>query len=299
MQNQAVGLAEAMGAEQIICHTTELKGLWRWMAPYIRWGWNDAEMFQAPWPEVIIACGRKAITAALWLKKHVGIPVVYVQNPYISTRHFDAVVVPSHDNLRDTRAIPMTGACHRISKHLIDQERKTFADRFGHAEKPRRSIFIGGPNRCFDMPLELIQSLVEQMQKEPGTLWVTVSRRTPTEVVHMLQSQADLHLITPKDIPNPYMGLLAWSDVCVLTCDSVSMASEVVAAGVPLYLVKLPGGNKKFQRFHHAIETRGLMRWWHPDEKVDPYDVTPFEEMPRVAACVRQRLEVIQNSHPM
>lgn len=290
MQNQAMGLAEAMGAEQIICHHIELKGIWQWIAPYIRWGWRNTHSFTPPWPEVIVACGRKAILAALWLKRCHGIPVVYVQDPYISPSHFDAVVVPAHDNVSDARVIPMVGACHRVSAITLKQARETFAERFANTEQPRRSLFIGGPNRCFDMPLELIHALIQQLQQEPGSLWVTVSRRTPPAITAMLRAQANLTLITPDDTPNPYMGLLAWSDVCILTCDSVNMASEAIAASMPIYLVKLPGGNKKFKRFHDDIEQRGLIRWWHTAKPVEVYDTKPFGEMSRIAACVNQRL---------
>lgn len=290
MQSQAMGLAEAMGAEQILCHTIKLNGIWRTIAPYFRWGWKNTHNFTPPWPEVVVACGRKAILAALWLKKKHGIPVVYVQDPYISPRHFDAVVAPAHDNVKDARVINMVGACHRVSPNMLKVARETFAERFANTEKPRRSVFIGGPNRCFDMPVDPIRSLIQQLQQEPGSLWVTVSRRTPPEIINMLREQSGLTLITPEDDPNPYMGLLAWSDICILTCDSVNMASEAIAAGVPLYLVRLPGGNKKFQRFHDEIEKRGLIRWWRPGKALEAYAMAPLDEMSRVAQCVNQRL---------
>lgn len=297
MKNQGLGLAEAMGASRIEHHQIKLTKLWHHLAPYLRWNWRDDQrQFQPPWPEVVVACGRKAILPALWLKKNMGIPVVYVQDPYISPRHFDVVVAPTHDGMRShEKVIPMLGACHRISEGSLQQARADFADTLGSAPQPRRSLFIGGPNGCFSMPLLLIQSLIHDVQKEEGTLWVTVSRRTPADIVNMLRQQKNMNLITPGDTPNPYMGLLAWSDVCLLTCDSVSMASEVMAAGVPLYLVRLPGYGRRIARFHEDVESRGLIRWWNPAVPSVPYPTTPLREMDRVAACVKERLAKIES----
>lgn len=292
MRNQAIGLAEAMGALRWEHHKVELHGMLSWLEPYVRLGWADRkQQFQPPWPAVIIACGRKAITSALWLKKHVGRPVVYVQDPYISPRHFDAVVAPSHDDMKSyPNVMPMLGACHRVNEKSLRQARDTFAASLGVTPPLRRSLFLGGANRCFTMPLQLIHELVQELQQAEGTLWVSVSRRTSPEIMNMLRAQKNLNLITPDDVPNPYMGLLAWSDVCVLTCDSVSMASEVMSAGIPLYLVRLPGGNRKFARFHQDIESRGLMKWWKPGLPVVPYSTKPLHEMQRVAAWVHQQI---------
>lgn len=296
MRNQALGLAEAMGASRIVCHRIVLRGLWNWLVPYFRLGWSDTQQqFQPPWPEVIVACGRKAIAPALWLKRNIGTLVVYVQDPYISPRYFDAVVAPAHDRMRDESIIPMMGACHRITEQKLREAREAFADSLGQAHQPRRSLFVGGPNRCFSMPLPLIESLVSHLKREEGTLWVTTSRRTPPDIVSMLRRQTGIMLITPDDTPNPYMGLLAWSDVCILTCDSVGMVSEVMAAGVPMYLVTLPGGNHKFTLFHQDAEKQGFLRWWSADIPTHPYPIQPLCEMERVAALVRERLRRVIN----
>lgn len=289
MENQALGLAEAMQFGQIITHCIKLHGLYKWLAPYISWGWRDKEgQFQEPWPNMIIACGRKAITPALWLKRMYNIPVVYIQDPYISTKHFDYVVAPLHDGVRGENVISMLGACHRVSEEKLAKAAQEFKHLFLDNKKPICSFIIGGPNRSFQMPLHIIQEAIGQLTKtQNGDVWVSTSRRTPIEITNYLKTVPNIHLIMPESPVNPYLGLLAYSDICLLTADSVSMVSECIASKASVYLVPLLGKSKKFSKFYDALGEKGLIRWWSNNTPLQTYEKPSCDEVKRVANHVK------------
>lgn len=62
--------------------------------------------------------------------------------------------------------------------------------------------------------------------------------------------------------PNPYLGYLAHADYVVVTADSINMASEAAAAGVPLYVSRPEACSGRFAAFHEDLMSRGLSRPW-------------------------------------
>ena len=60
--------------------------------------------------DVIVSCGRKSVIPSIYLKKNSKKKVynIHVQNPKVSTKNFDFVVAPEHDNLKGDNVI-LTG----------------------------------------------------------------------------------------------------------------------------------------------------------------------------------------------
>ena len=100
-------------------------------------------------------------------------------------------------------------------------------------------------------------------------LHVLASRRTSSTVLESLSNGPWEFWGPNSTLPNPYIGVLALSDVLVVTPDSITMAREAMSAGPRLgTFVMLPEVTKgKFKRFFdeylHApkVLSRGRDSW--------------------------------------
>src|SRR5471030_647660 len=73
LQNQAIGLAEALGLSYAVKTVGKPKSLWKllppsyWPAPLTLT--ESARALQAPWPDVLITAGRCGVAASLAVRK--------------------------------------------------------------------------------------------------------------------------------------------------------------------------------------------------------------------------------------
>jgi mitochondrial fission protein ELM1 len=299
MENQALGLAEEVGGT-IVIKRVNPRTLWRWVAPYIRFGKKyclrkDSDPLGPPWPELVIASGRHSILPSLFVKEQSRgkTKLVYVQNPSIALALFDAVVCPLHDQIEGPNVIPTVGSLHRIQPERLEKAKKDFAPLFQTLPSPRISILIGGPNKTYTMDREFARTFAHQLlalQKRTGASFlVTPSNRTPPDVIDVLRQELtqDTYLWDGTGV-NPYFALLASADIILVTCDSVCMMTEVCATDKPVYLIPLSGGNTKSRSFHQTLIDRGRVRWWKGEAKVFP--VLPFDENAEVGHKLKKIL---------
>jgi len=157
MENQAVGLAEAMGLTPVVKRVF-LKTAWRILSPHItafkRYAISKkGDQLEAPWPDILIATGRPSILPSLYVKGQSGgrTFTVQLQDP-VSLRHrFDRIVVPAHDGLSGENVIVMDGALHRISPARLAAEAPRWESRFAHIPRPRVAVVLGGPNARYSL----------------------------------------------------------------------------------------------------------------------------------------------------
>ena len=93
------------------------------------------------------------------------------------------------------------------------------------------------------MPERLL-GLAADVVAQGGTPYFSTSRRTPKATVEILADglpkSARLFRWAPDAPDNPYLGLLGLADGLVVTCDSISMAVEIVRLRRPLAILDLP-----------------------------------------------------------
>lgn len=299
MENQALGLAEALNME-ICIKRTKLRFPWSVLTPYFQLGLSaclspQGDSLTTPWPRVLIASGRQSILPALSVKhaSHNKTTVVYIQNPVISPKHFDLVVAPLHDQLTGPNVVVTQGALHRVTPTRLDEEKQKFPQ-FKKLPSPRIAILLGGSNRSYTFDETVAQSLATQLQKLQHTyqagLMISPSRRTEKKHLQFFHTLLDKKTTAIWDGtgPNPYFGMLAWADAVFVTCESISMITEACSTGKPVYLLRLPGGDSKFESFHQNMVKQGYVRWF--DGLFDPAPTTPFNETAFVAQKVKDLL---------
>lgn len=299
-QNQCVALARAAGLNPEI-KTVKLRNPWKAVTPWLPC-FSPAALvvgsseLVAPWPDVVIASGRKAIAPGLWIKKQSGgrTKLVIVQSPVIKDKNFDLVVVPHHDMYKAANAIQIMGALSNITPDDLVLAKEEWRTVFEKLPQPRVAVLIGGNSRTHRMTDEVTMQLAAQLAAlagKGGALMVTCSRRTPPEQQQMLQQAlqgcANVYFYDGQGA-NPYRGMLAWADRLIVSEDSVSMACEAASTGKPVYIVRMEGGSKRFRRFHDLLIGKGCARWFAGE--VAPFSYAPPDDLGMAAAAVKKLL---------
>lgn len=299
MVNQAWGLAETLGYEvelKKIC----LRQPWETLAPYLTIGLGyclakDSDPLLPPYPNLILASGRRAIPPALYIKQKVvgqQSKVVYLQDPRIDPSHFDAVICPQHDGLTGKNVLQTIGATHRITAKKLAQAKADFHHLNPH-NQPVLSVIIGGSTKKYNMDMDFAQRLSDdliQIAQQGWRILITLSRRTPAAVAGKIKSLPSSIYVWNGEGDNPYFGLLGLANAILVTCDSVSMISEVCATSVPVYLYPLPKVYWKHQQFHQSLIDMNRVRWW--SGALEPYMFTPLNVNQDTVAKLKALLSI-------
>ncbi|TAL40232.1 MAG: hypothetical protein EPN97_00425 [Alphaproteobacteria bacterium] len=271
-ENQAIGVAEAMGIEPVV-KRIKLKTPWKQLSPWLAWGHNhaltaDSDAISSPWPDIILASGRQTIGIARHIREQSGGKsfVVYLQDPRFNTKHFDLVIVPQHDPTRGENVLVTKCSTHRITPEKLADAKAKFEKQFHKIPHPRVAVLIGGNSRAHQMTKENAKMLAGQLlqlvdHRKTGLL-ITASRRTGPENEKLLREMLqgpNIHFWDGTG-ENPYFALLAHADFIIVTEDSISMTSEALSTGKPVYIASLEGGATRHDWFHKLLQEQGYTR---------------------------------------
>lgn len=309
-ENQCLAVAEKLGFERPVIKRIGLKWPFSWLCPFLKtvpeWAFTG-DSLAAPYPDLLIASGRKAIPASLFIKKRRRKQTftVQIQDPRIAPRYFDLVAVPEHDPARGANVLVTTAAPTRIDSEKLAMEKQAFAARFEDLPVKRIAVLIGGNSKAHRLTpaiaRKLFADLLPFLQSGEWGVMVTVSRRTPPFIADYLKER----LTTPHCIfwdgrsgdagANPYTAYLAHASHILVTEDSVSMISDAVTTGKPVYIVPLEGGSKRFSRFRQGLEKKGMIRAFNGE--LGDWTYTPPDDAGLVAAQIKKRFANRGQSH--
>lgn len=198
-----------------------------------------------PWPDLILTIGRRPLSPALWIKTQSPETLLVVVGRPPPARWLslvDLVAVPPYYLApQDRRILRLPLPLHRPPLGAVLEEP------LGELPRPITAVLIGGETRPFRFGPKEASDLLSRLRAAfpSGTLYLTTSRRTPPEVIALLQEElpgnARLYRygIDPPS-KNPYLPLLAGADRFVVTGDSVSMITEALHTRKPLWIYEPP-----------------------------------------------------------
>jgi len=300
MENQARGLAEALGAEPVIKRLFP-RVPWRHLPPRLwplplRSPGSAGDALAPPWPDILITCGKRASAPSVAIRRasRGQTFTVHIQDPPFPASAFDCLVVPAHDKLRGSNVIVTRAAVHRVTRAGLDAAAAALRPRLKDMPRPLVAVLVGGSNRRHKVEtadiVRLAQQLASLCRAEGAGLLVTPSRRTGATNEAILRS----HL---EDLPveiwdgkndNPYFGYLGIADAVVASRDSVSMVSEACATERPVYTARLGTTSRRVDAFHAALEDAGVTRPF--DGTLDKWHYEPLNDTAKAAAEIRRRL---------
>ncbi|MDA0654034.1 MAG: mitochondrial fission ELM1 family protein, partial [Proteobacteria bacterium] len=213
---------------------------------------------------------------------------------------FDLVVVPRHDRLRGDNVVTTRGALHRVTGERLRRAADEFAADVAALPRPLVAVLVGGDNGVYRLGPDQARDLGSKLgalARSGAGLAVTPSRRTGASNERILRDAlAGLPAVVwDGGGANPYFGYLGLADAIVVTCDSVSMVSEAVSTGKPVYIFDLPGGSDKFRAFHAGFRADGFTRPLADalaSGALDPWTYAPPDDTAMVAAEVLRRLSL-------
>jgi mitochondrial fission protein ELM1 len=260
-ENQCIGVAEALGIQPVIKKIT-LRHPWKLLSPYL--GFEStltfSEPLTAPWPDILIASGRKSIAISRYIKKHSKGKTftVQIQDPRVNPKQFDLVAVPEHDPTRGNNVIVTVATPNRITAEKLEEAKTEFAHLFSHLTYRRVAT------KRHRFTTSEAQALAEKLSSLSG-LMITTSRRTGDEATAILKDKLNTtdNYFYDGISPNPYMAMLATADVILVTADSTSMISEAATTGKPVYVIPMQGLTQRQQQLIDNFEGK-IEHWTYP-----------------------------------
>lgn len=248
---------------------------------------RDTEVLAAPYPEIVISCGRKGALVCAGLKmREPKIRAIHIQDPQMPPENFDVVVAMQHDRVEGKNVIKTLFALHNISPEMLEAAHRKFAPVFEDYPKPHITVLLGGSTNKYKLTQARMAKVIEQLQdvvsKTQGSLLITPSRRTGASNIEALRQAFSGNkrvYIYDGKAQNPYMGMLASADKILVTNDSVNMMSEAFSTGKPVTIIDLEGHkNTKPYNFGEMIKSRLLITG---------------DEMGKLAREVRNKLYIL------
>jgi mitochondrial fission protein ELM1 len=220
-----------------------------------------------PWPDLVIAAGRRSAPVARWIRKQSGgrARLVHLGRPWAPLRCFDLVVTTPQYGLPARRnvlhnTLPLT----RLDPARLAAARERWAPRLAALPRPLVALLAGGDSPPYvldpDTAARLGREALETARRLGGTLLLTCGPRVRPPAAEALIAAAagagHVHRWRAGDADNPYLAFLALADRFVVTGDSASMLAEASATGRPVTIVPLPEAPRWKWR-----ATRRLQRW--------------------------------------
>lgn len=251
---QALALAARLGVR------TEVKTLvfnWRHSLPNRMLGAGIASLdkdhsddLSRPWPDAVIAVGRRTVPVARWIKAQSGgrCVLIHIGRPRAPLELFDLVITTPQYGLPEApNVIHNTLPVVADPPPGVDSTVKLWAAKFCYLPKPWIAVFVGGnawPLSFSEADAEVLGKRASALAKSVrGSLIVTPSRRTPPAVLAALEEAISVrnYVHGPKDDwGDPHRALLALAERFVVTSDSASMIAEAAITGKPVWLFELP-----------------------------------------------------------
>ncbi len=194
--------------------------------------------------------------------------VVIMRPGVFSSRQFDLVLMPEHDRPRPQKNVLVTvGALSHVTREDLESDFNRLVAAYPALKEetrrvPRIGLLLGGDSKNYALTPSIAVFVCDQMKKvldaRDAELAITTSRRTAPAVAQTVREyfgkdpRCRLVVIASEHNPEGAMGgIFFWSDVLVVSGDSISMVSEACASGKPVVVFEPHTKNapNKVQRF--------------------------------------------------
>jgi len=274
-RSQCLGVADALGLPY---EHRELVYSWRGALPNGLIGRSFTGLSQLtrseivpPWPDIVIAAGRRTAPVARQIKRLSEGRTRLVQIMWPGNtgyQEFDLIAVPRHDNnLKNNNIINVLGSPHQVTGEILRTLKGEWLSRLAGLPSPYLALIVGGTtkNRTFTdtMAIELANQASQLARQTGSSLLVTTSRRTGEAadlLIGSLKGPARVYRWGDAG-ENPYLAFLACADAIIVTGDSMSMCSEACSGTGPVYIYA-PSAliTAKHKRLHDDLFAAGFAR---------------------------------------
>ena len=296
MISQVEGLAKALDIDYIH-QKVELNLFSKLLSPKITPVSNFFfKKFYVPQIDLVISCGRKSVIPSLYLKKNSKKKLIniHIQDPKVSLKNFDYIIVPEHDGLSGQNVINSKGAIHYLTLKEIKDNHDYLKNRIN--ENKQQILFVlGGPNKYYDYDKKGIQLIFENLKalakKYDLQIILIPSMRTPISTIeHASEFFGKENIIIKNIDKKAYLSGLSIAKFLVITCDSTSMISEAAITGKPIYVAQiLPKRDDfRFRQFRDLFFKLNIIR--NLGDKLEVWNYEKLDETSRVASIIKNKI---------
>ena len=289
---QALGIAAALGLHAEVRRIAP-RPFYAFFAPFGPPDPRDVSVVAPPWPDIVIAAGRRTIPYLRKLRRLSGRRVftVYLNRPATGPGTADVIVAPRHDGFFAANVVAPITPANRLTPQLLAHLRRAGDPRLADLPRPRVALLVGGDSRHFRYSRASAAALAELaagLVAQGAGVMATLSRRTPVRVavaLHAALEGAPAFLWDGSgDGDNPYPAMLAEADHIIVTADSVNMVGEAVATGAPVQVFAPSGGSRKIAAYLEALEKHGAVRPW--SGALENWSYPPLNSTPMIADAI-------------
>jgi len=264
--NQSLGLLEALHRRLPSITWREIPVMSIWQA--IRF----TSQHHKQRPNLIISTGHRTHLTLLILSKIMRVPSIVLMKPSLPLYWFDLCIIPEHDSPPARQnIINSMGPLNKIQP--------------ANKEAGSGFILVGGPSKHFDwQPEPLHAQLIKLIQQDPRNWTIATSRRTPEGTISLLQTLANVTLVLATETDADWLpSLLAKTELCWVTQDSMSMIYEALTAGCNVKLLEVP--TRSENRLTRGIQKLQLSGYLSADKNPP----VKLAEADRCAEIIQQR----------
>jgi len=246
--------------------------------------------------DVIISCGRKSVIPSIFLKKNSNKKIIniHIQNPKVSLKNFDFVVIPDHDNIVGSNVLISKGAIHYLTIDEIDKAENYLQNKI-QKDKDVITLILGGPTNYYNYSneniIQIFSKINKQMIEKNLQLIVVPSNRTPEQIIQFAKEYFNKNRLIIESVDKQaYLSSLSLAKYIIVTCDSSSMISEAALTGKPVYVAMIPASrsDKRFQKFRNLLESMNIIR--KLEDTLDTWNYEKLDETNRIAKQIKKKL---------
>lgn len=239
---------------------------------------GGSDPLAAPWPDVVIASGKRSTPVARWIRQQSGDRARLVQlgRPGGPFSLFDLIVATPDDRL------PIRTNVLQVAAPLAEPMAEPPAgDEVAHVRSlpgPLTALLLTGRTSPFVLDAaaaeELGRAAAAEVKARGGTLVVAADASTSTKVTEAARKAADcpVHVILGTAESDPAPMLLPVADAFIVTAGNAGMLAEACLTGKPVSLFEL-------RRWHDRLPVvRPLMRLVLPLVGGATYRGTPLQQ---------------------
>lgn len=307
---QCLGVAERLGLtpDERVVHP---RAPWVWLMPH---AWRlpllgvdpretpgaAASPLQPPYPDLVIASGRRAATYLPALKRasRGRTFTVLLKDPRTSPAIADFVWVPDHDRMRGTNVLTTLLSPHRITPEALADLRANPPERIASLPHPRVAVLIGGDSKDFryaEADIGRFREALGTLAAAGAGLMATPSRRTPPALAEAARAtiEASGGWFWDGTGENPYRALLACADALVVPAESVNMVGEALATGKPVHVFRPTGRSRKIDQFLRGLDASGAIRPFMG--VLESYTYPPMDATPDIGIELARRYQTFRS----
>ena len=295
MISQVEGLAKALDLE-FIHEKIELNNFWKLFPPKL----TPVQKFVFKNKliknfDVVISCGRKSVIPSIFLKKKYKNRIIniHIQDPKVSIKNFDFIVVPEHDSLRGDNVLISKGAIHYLTRGELEENTDYLKPKIN--KEKIVSLIIGGPNKYYDYDKKIINRIFNKIKKnfisKGFQLILIPSMRTPKKIINLAKENFDDNQIIVNDVDKKaYLSSLSLADYIIVTCDSTSMISEAAMTGKPIYIAQMPPikKNERFKKFFETFESLNIVK--ELGDNIENWNYEKLNETDKISGYIKDKL---------